>query len=141
MSTTRFDRPPLARPLRILMVDDVAEDAELNLRELTRAGLEVSSDVVARREEFSVRLSAHDYDLVLADFHLPDWNGYEVLEILRQQRRHIPLILVTGSIGEEVVAECIRRGAADYVLKDHLVRLPIAVRRVLAEKTDRKSVV
>ena len=127
-------RMPQKRPLDILLVEDNTADVDLCLRELEKAELEVHADVVQTAQEFVERLSAKAYDVVLADYRLPGWTGMDALELLRQQGKEIPLILVTGALGEEMAVECIKRGVADYILKDRLVRLPVAVCRVLEEK-------
>jgi len=89
---------------------------------------------VQTAQEFVERLSAKAYDVVLADYRLPGWTGMDALELLRQQGKEIPFILVTGALGEEMAVECVKRGVADYILKDRLVRLPVAICRVLEEK-------
>ena len=65
---------------------------------------------------------------------MPDWSGMEVLEVLKRVCPQVPLIIATGPVGDKAGGESIRRGAADYVMKDHLERLPIAVERALREK-------
>jgi len=125
---------PQKRPLDILFVEDNTADVDLSLREFKKAELEVHADVVQTAQEFVERLSAKAYDVVLADYRLPGWTGMDALELLRQQGKEIPFILVTGALGEEMAVECIKRGVADYILKDRLVRLPVAVCRVLEEK-------
>ena len=125
---------PQKRPLDILFVEDNTADVDLSLREFKKAELEVHADVVQTAQEFVERLSAKAYDVVLADYRLPGWTGMDALELLRQQGKEIPFILVTGALGEEMAVECVKRGVADYILKDRLVRLPVAICRVLEEK-------
>ena len=120
--------------LRILFIEDVLADAELSVRELEKAGFNVSVDLVQDSKGFLEKLSGNSYDVVLADFNLPQWRGTEALKTLKQQGRDIPFILVTGTLGDELAVDCIKQGAADYVLKDRLARLPVAVRRALEEK-------
>src|SRR5690606_30075121 len=76
-------------------------------------------------------------DIVLADYTLPQLNAPRVLEILRQRRLDIPVIVVTGSVGEETAVRCMRGGAADYLLKDRLTRLGPAIRRALMARRTR----
>jgi PAS domain S-box-containing protein len=121
-------------PLRVLVVEHDRSDAELCLRTLERAGFEVQGDVVGLPEEFADRVRTGVYDVVLADYRLPSWTGLDALELLRALGLDVPLILVTGTLGEERAVECLRRGAADYILKPNLARLPAAVRRVLEER-------
>ncbi|MBI3668844.1 MAG: PAS domain S-box protein [Acidobacteria bacterium] len=124
----------LGRPLRLLVVEHNVADVELCLRELKTAGYEVQADVVAAPEEYAERLRRSDYDIILADYRLPHWTGLEAFEQLRQLGKDIPFLLVTGTLGEEVAVECIKQGVTDYVLKDRLARLAVAVRRALEEK-------
>ena len=120
--------------LRILFVEDSLADAELCLRELRKAGFDVTADVVQAPEEFDTHVSSNSYDLVLADYNLPHWTGIDALKHLQKQDKGIPFILVTGTLGEETAVECIKQGATNYVLKDGLTRLPVAVRHALEEK-------
>jgi len=132
-------QPAPREPLHLLIIENDEADAELCLRELKKANLEVSADVVQTMEDFRRRLASHTYDLVLADYNLPGWQGLEALEQLHEARLDIPFVLVTGTLGEEAAVECIKSGVSDYVLKDSLVRLPIAVRRALEEKALRRE--
>ena len=120
-----------SRKLRVLYVEDNPSDAELCLMQLEQAGLELHADVVDTPKEFAEKLRSEAYDIVLADYRLPGWSGIEALEILRRQHEDIPFVLVTGTVGDEAAVECIKKGATDYVLKDHSSRLPLAVRRAL----------
>ena len=101
---------------------------------LRKDGFEVSSDVAQTAEEFTSRIRTASYDLILADYNLPQWRGTEALDILRHENLDVPLIVVTGYLGEEKAVEYIKQGATDCVLKDRLARLPTSVRRALAEK-------
>jgi signal transduction histidine kinase len=120
--------------LRVLLVEDEPADAELALGELRHAGFEASADVVQTIEEFTALVRKNSYDVVLADYKLPNWTGMESVEVLRREGLEIPVIMVSGALGELLAVECIKQGAADYVLKDHLTRLPESVRRALREK-------
>jgi two-component system, cell cycle sensor histidine kinase and response regulator CckA len=122
------------KPLRVLLLEDNPVDAELSLRELKKAGFDVSADIVETSEDFAERLRANTYDIVLSDQNLPAWTGMDALEFLQQKNMDIPFILVTGSLGEEAAVECIKKGASDYILKDRVARIPVAVRRALEEK-------
>jgi signal transduction histidine kinase len=120
--------------LRVMFVEDNPADVELELLTLRRDGFEVSSDVAQTAEEFTSRIRAASYDLILADYNLPQWRGTEALDILRQENLDVPLIVVTGYLGEEKAVDYIKQGATDCVLKDRLARLPTSVRRALEEK-------
>jgi two-component system cell cycle sensor histidine kinase/response regulator CckA len=129
----------IPRPLRVVIVEDVPEDAELLCRYLTRAGFELHSDVVSTRSALAERLRTTACHLVLSDFNLRDWSGLDALEIVRQQGRDIPFILVTGTIGEERAVQVMKAGAADYVLKDNLSRLSEAIRQTLSHVEERRQ--
>jgi len=120
--------------LRVLMVEDNPADVELVLLTLRRDGFEVSGDVAQTVEEFTLRIQTIRYDLILADYNLPQWSGIEALEVLRRENLDVPLIVVTGYLGEEKAVECVKQGATDCVSKDNLSRLPTSVRRALEEK-------
>jgi signal transduction histidine kinase len=121
--------------LRFLLVEDNPVDIELLERALHRAGFEFTSSVVQTREEFALQLRASRPHVVLADYNLPQWKGMEALEIIHREGLDIPLILVTGALGEMTAVDCIKQGATDYVLKGALTRLPIVIRRALQEKS------
>jgi two-component system cell cycle sensor histidine kinase/response regulator CckA len=125
--------------LRVLFIEDNPMDLELSLMELQRAGFEIRGDVVQTPEDFNRRLRSTTYDIVVSDYRLPGWTGMEALELLQEEKKDIPFILMTGSLGEETAVECIKQGATDYVLKDRLVRLPVAVRRAMEERRLREE--
>jgi PAS domain S-box-containing protein len=124
-------RAPLETRLQILILENEPADAELCLRELTRAGFVFQANVAQDRAEFERAVSAQAPDIVLADYNLPGWNGMSALDVLGRNGLDAPLILVSGALGEEAAVDCIKRGATDYVLKHNLARLPIAVQRAL----------
>jgi signal transduction histidine kinase len=123
--------------LRALLVEDNALDAALVLRALYKEGFDVTADVVQDEPAFMKALSDHPPEVVLADYNLPTWKGMEVLTVLRRQSLDIPMILVSGALGDVTAVECIKQGATDYVLKDGLARLPEVIRRALREKHER----
>jgi light-regulated signal transduction histidine kinase (bacteriophytochrome) len=115
-------------------VEDEPADVELALRALRQAGFAAKGDVAQTPEEFTDLVRRNSYDVILADYKLPNWNGLESVEILRREGLDIPVMMVSGALGELKAVECIKLGAADYVLKDHLARLPDCVRRAMREK-------
>jgi signal transduction histidine kinase len=125
--------------LRVLLVEDELADAELVLRALRQSGFEATEDLVQTAEEFIALVRRNSYDIILADYKLPNWNGMESIELLRRESLDIPVILVSGALGELTAVECIKQGAADYVLKDQLARLPGSVRRAVREKELREE--
>lgn len=120
--------------LEVLIIEDSVADSELILRELHRAGFDASGCVVRTASEFREKLTQTLPDVILADYNLGEWRGMDALEILRRESLEIPLILVSGALGDETAVECIKQGASDYVLKDKLGRLPYAINRALQEK-------
>jgi len=120
--------------LRVLHVEDNEMDAELVAGALRKGGFGISVAVVQTEVEFEQHLHSQPPDVVIADYNLPQWKGMEALEVLQRAGLDIPLILVSGALGDVTAVECIKRGATDYVLKDGLARLPQAVRRALQEK-------
>ena len=122
--------------LRILMVEDSAADAEMIARQLRDAGLvtaikRVTTEAALRRE-----LVTGAYDIILADYHLPGFDGFAALQLARELAPALPFIFVSGSIGEERAIHALREGATDYIIKDRPSRLPAAVLRALEEKRD-----
>lgn len=117
--------------LNILFVEDVASDAELIKRELDRNHIRCQTRRVDTRADFLRELEAFAPDLILADYTLPQFSGLEALQILRERRPYIPLILVTGTQSEEIAVACMQEGAEDYILKSSLRRLPQAVQNTL----------
>jgi diguanylate cyclase (GGDEF)-like protein/PAS domain S-box-containing protein len=128
-----------SRALHVLFVEDCQADVDLCLRELRRAKVEILADVVQTREEFVERVRTKTYDVILSDYRMPAWSGPEAFECLKSEGKEIPFILVTGTLGEEAAVECIKRGMSDYVLKDRLVRLPLAINRAIEEKNAREQ--
>jgi PAS domain S-box-containing protein len=125
--------------LRLLMLEDDEADAELEIWHLRRAGLEFASQRVAHEADFVAALGDFAPDLILADYSLPGFDGLVALGIAREKAPTIPFIFVTGVMGEEFAIETLHQGAADYVLKSHLSKLPPAVNRALQEAEERRQ--
>jgi PAS domain S-box-containing protein len=119
--------------LRVLLVEDSSDDAELNQRELQRNGFTVDASRVETRDATLEALRSQEWDLVLSDHALPGFSSHEVLELLDELSLDIPCIIVSGAIGEEAAVQLLQGGAIDYVNKDKLYRLGQAVRRALRE--------
>jgi PAS domain S-box-containing protein len=124
----------LGRPLRALILEDDPWDAELVVASLRRAAPDLKFEVLESTALFRQRLEEVDFDIILADYNLGGWSALDALEILRQSGKDTPLVVVTGALGDEAAVECVRQGAADYVLKDRLERLPVAVDRAVRRK-------
>jgi len=120
-------------PLRILFVHRDVAGVEQCVQELKRAHFKVSADVVLTPDQFATRLKAKYFDVVLAEYPSPRWQGRRELEMLRLRERQIPCIFLIDTTQPEIAAELISSGAADCVGMDHLGHLPVAVRRALSE--------
>jgi diguanylate cyclase (GGDEF)-like protein/PAS domain S-box-containing protein len=125
--------------LRILHIEDNLKDAEIIQSNIERAGIECRILRVDTREDFSNALSGDNFDLILADYTLPLFDGLTALRMCREKYLDIPFIFVTGTLGEEVAIETLKAGATDYVLKDKLSRLVPSVKRALKEAGDRSE--
>jgi PAS domain S-box-containing protein len=126
-------------PLRLLCVDDRAEDAELEQISLKSVGYEVEATRVASEVELAAALEGCEYDVALLDFTLPGWDSRAALRQLLAASPDMPVISVAGTIGEETAVEMLKLGAADFVAKDGLARLPIVVRRALEAASERRA--
>src|SRR5690242_13612104 len=120
--------------VRILLLEDVPADATLIQRELTKAGLVFVSQRVDTRPAFEEALRVFSPDVILSDHGLPGFDGAAALELVKERFPTLPVILVTGSLNEEKAVEFMKAGAADYILKDHLTRLPEAIQRAIRER-------
>jgi len=123
--------------VRILWVEDSSQDAELEERELRKAGLLFQSKRVWTRKDCVQALGEYRPNLIISDYSLPDMDGLAVLEVAKKICPDVPFIYVSGTIGEERAVESLKRGATDYVIKDRLEGLAIKVRRALKEAEDR----
>jgi signal transduction histidine kinase/DNA-binding response OmpR family regulator len=129
---------PLRSPLFVLIVEDLAGDFDLVMSELRRNGFEVRCKRVETEEQYREQLKAGP-DIILADYVLPQFNAIRALKVLDESGLDIPLIVLTGVVSEERVVECMKQGAADYLLKDRLARLGPAIRRALEESDLRRE--
>lgn len=141
----RLDEPPeidltrtgLVTKLRLLILEDNPDDAELETHAVLAACAEPPElRVVATEKDFVEQLDAMRPNVILADYSLPGFSGEKALRIARQRCPDVPLIFVSGTLGEERAVELLKQGACDYVLKDRLGRLGPAVTRALEESID-----
>ncbi len=127
-------------PLHILHLEDDPNDAALIRSTLKEEGIECETTCVESREDFLAALKRGGIDLVLSDCSLPSFDGMSALKIVHTNWPAIPLIIVSGTLGEERAIDSLKNGATDYVLKDHLARLAPAVRRALQEVEERAKI-
>ncbi len=125
-------------PLRILHLEDSHRDADLIREYLACAGLSIRVDWATNEREFTAFLHHGEYDLILADYRLPDFDAPAAL-LLAKSLSGVPFIAVTGAVGEEEAVDLLKQGATDYVLKHRLDKLPLAIARALAEFKERQA--
>lgn len=123
----------MAEQLRVLLVEDSADDALLILRQLRKGDFDVISTRVDTPAALTEALASQPWDIVLSDYTMPHFNGLAALRLVRQSHPDLPFVLVSGAVGEEAAAEVMRSGAGDVILKDKLTRLLPAVQRELRE--------
>ena len=124
-------------PLRILYLEDDPKDADLVQETLAIDDIKAEMTRVETEADFIAALEQGGFDLILADYTLPSFDGLSALKIARQNWPHIPLIFVSGTLGEEVAIEALKIGATDYVLKTRLSRIVPSVQRALRETEER----
>lgn len=124
--------------LRVLMVEDSENDALLIQRALTRGGYQVKSARVDTRGAMELAMEKQEWDLILADHSMPQFNAPEALEVVKRHGRDVPFIIVSGHIEEETAVAAMMSGAHDYIMKDNLARLAPAVERELREAEVRR---
>lgn len=122
----------MSKPLRVLIVEDRPDDALLVAEHLRRAGLTIAWERVDTEDGFAAKLRT-GLDLIIADYHLPQFSAPRALDMLKAADLDIPFIVVSGTVGENAAVAVMRSGARDYVFKENLSRLrPIVEREVLA---------
>ncbi len=126
-------------PLHVLVVEDSEDDLLLLLRELRRGGYTPDYVRVETAADMQAALDRQSWDIVIADYTLPRFSAPEALQLLQGQRRDLPFIIVSGTIGEETAVAAMRAGAHDYLLKNNLARLVPAVERELREAQERQK--
>jgi signal transduction histidine kinase len=126
----------MAKQLQVLIVDDVEDDALLVVRELRRAGFEPGYQRVHTRVALEAALE-QEWDIVLCDYSMPGFSALEALALVRKRALDVPFIIVSGTVGEARAVEIMRAGAHDYVFKDNLSRLGVAIERELREARNR----
>jgi PAS domain S-box-containing protein len=125
------------KSLRILYLEDDPRDTELVQETLASDGIECQVTRVETEADFIASLEQRAFDLILADYTLPSFDGLSALKIAQQKWPHVPLIFVSGTLGEEVAIEALKIGATDYVFKTRLSRIVPSVQRALREAKER----
>ncbi len=130
--------------LKVLLVEDLPTDAELVVRALKGGGIDAEWRRVDTREDFLSALDGFCPDVIISDFSMPSFDGMSALRLARELDPILPFIILTGSMNEDTAVECMKANASDYVIKEHMTRLPFAVEEALARhslqvETARKS--
>jgi PAS domain S-box-containing protein len=128
-----------ADSLKVLILEDAPTDAELMQRSLRAGGMKVIAKRVETEPEFAAALEQFAPDVVLADFKLPRYDGLSAIRLVHDTHPNLPVIVVTGALSDETAVDLIKAGAADYILKDRLARLPAAVQHALHDAAQSRS--
>ncbi len=129
----------MGQPLQVLHLEDNPDYSSLLSAKLAADGMAAEVLCVGTREDFQTALDRGGYDLIVADYSLPDYNGIQAMKLAQEKLPGTPILLVSGTIGEEAAIESLKAGATDYVLKHWPERLVPAVRRALREAEERKN--
>ena len=127
----------MSEPLRVLIIEDSALDAKVLAGLLNAGDFKVTTERVETAGEFTTALDATEWDLILADYNLPEFNGPEGLRLLQESGKDIPFIVISGGIGEDLAVQIMKSGAHDYLMKGNLARLVPAVEREVREARER----
>ncbi|TSK06884.1 MAG: diguanylate cyclase [Geobacter sp.] len=129
----------MKRLLRVLIVEDAPDDAQLIVIQLEQGGFDVHSRRVDNAQGLIEALESASWDVVVCDYVMPGFSGLQALQILKEKGSDIPFLMISGKVGEEAAAAAIRAGADDFVLKGNLTRLVPAVQRSIAEAALRQQ--
>ena len=125
--------------LRILLIEDSEDDAQLVLREVQRAGYEVESERVETADAMRAALTRQPWDVIICDFSLPKFSAPKALELLKGSGIDLPFIIVSGTIGEESAVNALKAGAHDFIIKGNFARLIPAIQRELKDAAIRRE--
>ena len=129
----------MGRSLRVLIIEDSEDDAQLLLRELRRGGYEVEFERVETAEAMQSALAQKTWDLILSDYSLPRFNAPQALEVLKASGLDLPFIISSGTIGEDMAVAALKAGASDFLVKGNFARLGPAIERELREAESRRE--
>ncbi|MCK5581738.1 MAG: PAS domain S-box protein [Candidatus Omnitrophica bacterium] len=129
----------VAKPLRILIVEDYEDDALLLINEVKKNGFDPVCERVDEQGLMEKMLDEREWDLLLVDYVMPEFNALKALEVIHERGLDIPFIIVSGEIGEALAVEAMRKGAHDYLMKDNLQRLGSVIDRELIEAKTRRE--
>jgi len=124
----------MKEPIKILLLEDLESDAELAEHEVKKSISDYQIQWVDNREDFIQQLKTYNPDIVISDYRLPTFDGLSALKLKQSIKPEIPFIVFTGSINEDTAVECMKAGATDYIIKEHLKRLGPAITNALEQK-------
>lgn len=131
--------PKLQTNIYILIVEDVEDDVILIVENLKRQNFNIRYDIVDNPKDFQKAILTNNYDVILCDHSLPKWTSIDALKILHESHKDVPFIIVSGVIGEDVAVESMRLGAHDYIMKQNLKRLGVAIEREILDAKIRRQ--
>jgi DNA-binding NtrC family response regulator len=117
--------------LKILILDDSLTDIKLIKYEIENYFSDIEIEAVTNRKDFIIKLGKFKPNVVLSDYDLPGFDGLTALHITHEMYPDLPFIIITGSANEEFGILCLKRGAYDYILKNHLQKIPVAIEEAL----------
>ncbi|NTU75464.1 MAG: response regulator, partial [Anaerolineaceae bacterium] len=126
--------------IKVLLVEDNEEDAELLLRHLRTKGMPAECLRVASAAAMRSALNEGTWDVILADYTMPGFSGLEAIKIAQADPKKVPVILVSGSIGETLAVEAMKAGAHDYLMKDSLARLIPAIQHAIENRHNQEEI-
>ena len=129
----------MGTPLRVLIIEDSEDDAAMLIRELRSGGYDPTFKRVETDQAMTASLDQQGWDVIIADYTMPEFSGQAALALVRKKGLDLPFIMVSGTVGEEVAVDMMRAGAHDYVMKSNLARLSPAIERELREVTVRRE--
>ena len=122
--------------LRVLIIEDSTDDILLILHQVKKGGYNIEYDCVDSAADMKSALEK-TWDIVLSDYHMPNFNGLEAFRLLQESGSDIPFILISGTIGEDIAVEAMRSGVNDYIMKNNMFRLVPAIEREIRESGNR----
>ncbi|HBB86529.1 MAG TPA: hypothetical protein DC047_02810 [Blastocatellia bacterium] len=129
----------MGKPLRVLNVEDSEQDTALLTRHLKQAGYDLILDRVETANAMRAALASQEWDVILCDYSMPKFSALGAVRVVQETKLDIPLIIISGTVGEDVAVEAMRSGAHDYLMKGNLLRLGATIERELQESGNRRA--
>lgn len=129
----------MQKPLRVLIVEDSEDDAMLMVRQICKGGYDPAVSRVETLQELRNAMNDNTWDVIISDHNLPEFDSITALGVVREHAGDVPVLIVSGSIGEEAAVSAMKAGASDYIMKDNLARLVPAIVRELREADSRRK--